>query len=173
MSMLPVMEHPDTVLRQKCETVSEITPEILKLLDDMLETMYDEEGIGLAAPQINVTKRIFVMDVEQKEGKPGNPLKIINPEIITKSENLTVLDEGCLSLPGMRVDVARPDEVTLRYMDEKGDTQELHATDLMAKCIQHEIDHLNGILIFDYLSPLKRNMVLRRYSKNQRFASEG
>ncbi|MDB5477748.1 MAG: peptide deformylase [Alphaproteobacteria bacterium] len=173
MSVLPIHFHPDAVLRKKCETVTEITTDILTLLDDMVETMYDEDGIGLAAPQVNVPKRLIVVDVEQREkGEPGTPIKLINPEVIMKSDNLTVLDEGCLSLPDMRVEVARPDSVTVRYMGINGATQEIHATDLLAKCLQHEIDHLNGVLIFDYLSPLKRNIVLRRYQKNMRHAGD-
>lgn len=168
MAVLPVVIHPNDVLRATCKKVETITPEILTLLDDMLDTMYEQEGIGLAAPQVNTTWRVVVMDVEQTEDGRGNPIKMINPEIIAKSETETVLDEGCLSLPTMRVDVSRPEEVTVRYMNEKGETVELHADGLLAKCIQHELDHLNGVLIFDYLSPLKRNMVLRRYQKQLR-----
>jgi len=166
MAVLPIVIHPADVLRAKATPVIEITPEILKLLDDMLETMYAAPGIGLAAPQIGLSKRIVVIDVEGKEeGQPGNPLKLINPEIIWSSETKTVLDEGCLSLPEMRVDVERPDKVRFKYMDVNGQVQEMEAEDLLAKCIQHEIDHLDGKLIFDYLSPLKRDMVLRKYNK--------
>jgi len=173
MAILPVVLHPDNVLRQKCETVSSVTPEILKLLEDMLDTMYTEEGIGLAAPQVGISKRVIVVDVEQEEGQPGNPLKMINPEVIAKSETTTVLSEGCLSLPKMQVDVTRPNEVTVRYMDTDGNTQEVHATDLFAKALQHEIDHLNGVLIFDYLSSMKRDMALRKYTKTLRMINEG
>jgi peptide deformylase len=170
MTVLEVSIHPDPVLRENCAAVETITPEILKLMDDMVDTMYDEDGIGLAAPQVGVAKRIAVIDVEpHEEGERGNPIKLINPEIIAKSETLTVLDEGCLSLPEMRVEVARPDEVTVRYMDEKGEIQEIHGTGLLAKCLQHEIDHLNGVLIFDYLSSLKRNMILKKYQKTLRY----
>ncbi len=170
MTVLSVTIHPDPVLREKCAVVDAITPEILTLLDDMVDTMYDEDGIGLAAPQIGVAKRLAVVDVEpREEGQRGNPIKLINPEVIAKSDTLTVLDEGCLSLPEMRVEVARPDEVTVRYMDIEGNMQEIHGTDLLAKCLQHEIDHLNGVLIFDYLSSLKRNMVLRKYQKTLRY----
>lgn len=166
MAVLPIIIHPADVLRKKADPVTDITPEILKLLDDMLHTMYDAPGIGLAAPQVGISKRIVVIDVEGKEeGQVGNPLKLINPEIIVVSETKTVLDEGCLSLPDMRVDVERPDAVRFRYMDITGKTQEMDATDLLAKCIQHEIDHLDGKLIFDYLSSLKRDIVLRRYQK--------
>jgi peptide deformylase len=171
MAVLPVIVHPSGVLRQICEPVDKITPEILQLLEDMVETMYAEEGIGLAAPQVNVTQRLVVIDVDQREEeKIRNPIKLINPEIISKSENLTVLDEGCLSLPEMRVEVARPDEVIVRYMDIEGKTQEIHGAGLMAKALQHEIDHLNGVLIFDYLSKMKRDIVLRKYNKIMRQA---
>lgn len=173
MTVLHVVIHPDNVLRQKCAPVTEITSELLKFLDDMLDTMYSEEGIGLAAPQVNKSIRAIVIDVEQhEEGERGNPIKLLNPEIIAKSDFLTTLNEGCLSLPDMRVEVARPDEVTVRYMDIEGKTQEIHATDLMAKALQHEIDHLNGVLIFDYLSALKRGMVLKKYTKNLRYAEQ-
>ena len=173
MTILPILIHPDPVLRVKAEKVEAITPEILKLLDDMLETMYAAPGIGLAAPQIGVSKRIVVIDVTAEDaGFKRNPMKLINPEIITRSETKTVLNEGCLSLPEMRVDVERPDKVTVRYMDEKGAPHEVEADDLLAKCFQHEIDHLDGRLIFDYLSPLKRNIVLRRYQKTLKLAGE-
>lgn len=168
--ILPIVIHPDSVLRQKCEAVTEITPDIIKLMNDMLDTMYDAEGIGLAAPQVGIAKRIIVLDVEQSEDAPGRPLKMINPEIIAASEEKTILEEGCLSLPTMRVDVARPESVTVRYIDENGVTLEVEASDLFAKCVQHEIDHLNGVLIFDYQSKLKRDMTLRKYEKNRRIA---
>jgi peptide deformylase len=169
MSVLPVILHPNAVLRKKAEPVTKITPEILQLLDDMLDTMYAEEGIGLAAPQVNVSKRLIVIDVEQPEkAERGNPLKMINPEIIAKSDALTILDEGCLSLPEMRVEVIRPEIVTVRYLDETGATKEIEVDDLLSKALQHEIDHLDGILIFDYLSKLKRDIVLRRYQKMMR-----
>lgn len=173
MSVLNVVCHPDAVLRQVAQPVTEITPEILALLDDMVDTMYDEEGIGLAAPQVGVSKRVIVIDVEAKEeGKPLHPVKMINPEIISVSETQTVLEEGCLSLPEMRVEVSRPDKVKFRYTDVHGIVQEVDAEDLLAKCIQHEIDHLDGKLIFDYLSPLKRDMALRRYQKVMRARAE-
>jgi peptide deformylase len=173
MTILPILIHPHPVLRQKAEKVGDITPEILKLLDDMLETMYAAPGIGLAAPQIGVSKRIVVMDVAGEDvGKKRNPMKLINPEIIAVSEMKTTLDEGCLSLPEMRVEVSRPEIVTVRYKDEKGTEHTIEATDLLAKCFQHEIDHLDGKLIFDYLSPLKRDMALRKYNKNLKLAGE-
>lgn len=167
-TILPIVLHPDFVLREKCVPVDTITDEIRSLLDDMLATMYDADGIGLAAPQIGITKRIVVLDVEQTEEGPGNPIKMINPEIISSSETKTSLDEGCLSLPTMRVEVLRPETVTVRYMDENGTIQQFDADDLLSKAVQHELDHLDGILIFDHISKLKRDIVLRRYQKNLR-----
>jgi peptide deformylase len=173
MTILPILIHPDPVLRKKAEPVAEITPEILRLMDDMLETMYDAPGIGLAAPQIGVSKRVVVIDIDAgREGMAPNPLKLINPEVIASGDTKTIMEEGCLSIPGTLVEVNRPDTVTVRYMDMDGQTQEIHATDLLAKCVQHEIDHLNGKLIFDYLSPLRRNIVLRRYAKMLKNAEE-
>ena len=165
MAKLDIVLHPDPTLRKICEPVSDITPQLKQLMDDMLETMYAAPGIGLAAPQVGVSKRIIVMDLEAKDDKPGRPIKMINPEIISSSVELTVLEEGCLSLPEMNCDVVRPEKIRARYLDENGIVQEIEADGLLAKCIQHEIDHLNGRLIFDYLSSLKRNIVLRRYMK--------
>lgn len=166
MTVLPVILHPASILREKSSAVNEITPEIIRLLDDMVDTMYSQDGIGLAAPQVNVAKRLVVMDIEpREEGQRGNLVKLINPEIISASETKTVLDEGCLSLPQMRVELTRPEFVTVRYMDVTGKIQEIEADGLMSKCLQHEIDHLDGVLIFDHVSSLKRNIILRRYNK--------
>jgi len=173
MAILPILIHPHPALRALTEKVTVVTPEILKMLDDMLETMYAAPGIGLAAPQVGISKKLVVIDVTGEDaGLTRHPLKLINPEIVARSETKTLLNEGCLSLPEMRVDVERPDKVTVRYMDIEGKTQEIEAEDLLAKCFQHEIDHLDGKLIFDYLSPLKRNMVLRRYQKTLKLAGE-
>jgi peptide deformylase len=173
MTILPILIHPDPVLRRKADTVSQITPDILKLLDDMLDTMYAAPGIGLAAPQIGVSKRLVVLDVDGgRDGKANNPIKMINPEVIAFGDEKTVLEEGCLSLPEMMIDVARPDIATVRYMDIDGQTQEITGQGLLSKALQHEIDHLDGKLIFDYLSPLRRNIVLRRYNKMLKNAEE-
>jgi peptide deformylase len=165
MSKLDIVLHPDPILRKICEPVAEVTPQIKQLMDDMLETMYAAPGIGLAAPQVGVLKRVIVMDLEAKDDKPGRPIKMVNPEIISFSAEQTLLEEGCLSLPEMNCDVIRPEKVTAKYLDENGVEQTIEADGLLAKCIQHEVDHLNGRLIFDYLSPLKRNMALRKYNK--------
>lgn len=172
MSILSVLVHPHAVLRQKAEPVDAVTNDIKKLMQDMLDTMYDAPGIGLAAPQIGVSKRLVVIDIGGEGEGERNPIFMINPEITHYSDGKTTLEEGCLSLPSMRVDVDRPDRVTARFMDLNGTQQILEADGLLAKCIQHEIDHLDGKLIFDYLSPLKRNMVLRRYQKNLKFSGE-
>ena len=171
--ILPIVIHPDPILREKCAPVTEVTDDIRALLDDMLATMYDADGIGLAAPQIGLAKRLIVLDVEQTEEGRGNPIKMINPEIIAASDVSVPMEEGCLSLPSMRVDVMRPEAVTVRYTDENGVVKQLDAKELLAKAIQHEIDHLNGVLIFDHVSKLKRDIVLRRYQKNLRNAHGG
>lgn len=167
MAVLPVILHPDPVLRKKTEAVASVTDDIRNLLDDMLDTMYAHDGIGLAAPQVNQSLRVIVMDVEERDEKTGrgNPLCMVNPEIIARGEEKVIMEEGCLSLPSMRVEVLRPEQVTVRYLDRDGQECEMQADGLLAKCIQHEIDHLNGVLIFDYLSSLKRDMALRRYQK--------
>ena len=165
MALLPIILHPDPVLRKVAESVTDITPDILQLLDDMMETMLKAPGIGLAAPQVAVSKRVIVLDVEGRDAVGGQPFKMINPEIIAFSDDKTELEEGCLSLPEMACVVSRPKEVTVRYRDITGKEQQLDADGLLAKAIQHEIDHLNGKLIFDYLSSMKRDIVLRRYLK--------
>ncbi len=165
MALLPILLHPDPVLRKISEPVKEITHEIVSLTDAMLETMLAAPGIGLAAPQVGVLKRVVVIDIGGRDGKSSNPLRLINPEILGYSDEETELEEGCLSLPEMQCPVWRPSEVVVSYVDIQGNTQKIQADGLLAKCLQHEIDHLNGKLIFDYLSSLKRDMVLRRYMK--------
>ena len=165
MALLPIILHPDPVLRKRAEPVTEITPDILKLLDDMLETMYDAPGIGLAAPQVSISKRLVVIDIEGRDGKGDTAYKMINPKITAFADIKTELEEGCLSLPDMACVVTRPEQVTITYMDVNGKEHELNADGLLAKAIQHELDHLDGKLIFDYLSPIKRDITLRRYLK--------
>lgn len=161
MALRDILIVPDPRLKQECEEVAEVNDEIRELLDDMLETMYAAPGIGLAAPQIGVMKRVVVMDVSDDKEKP-QPLKLVNPEIIWESEDTSVYQEGCLSIPEQYADVERPAEVGLRYLDENGKEHEIEADGLLATCIQHELDHLDGILFTDYLSALKRNMILKR-----------
>lgn len=167
MALLEILIAPDPRLKQKCVPVEEVTDRIRKLLDDMLETMYEAPGIGLAAPQVGVAKQIIVVDAA-REGEKPNPLKMINPEIIWTSEQERTYEEGCLSVPDNWAEVVRPERIKVRYMDETGTTRELEADDLLATCIQHEIDHLNGVLFIDHISRLKRQMILRKLTKLKR-----
>jgi len=160
MALLPIVHVPDPILRQVAEPVSEVTPAILKQLDDMAETMYDAPGIGLAAPQIGQMNRLIVMDCAKDEDAP-ELWKMINPEIISVSEDTSKLEEGCLSIPGHVGEVERPASVRARFMDVDGNLQEMEADGLLAACIQHEIDHLDGVLFIDHLSRLKKNMIWR------------
>ena len=170
MSVLPLREYPDSILHQKCEPVFQIDDELRAFLDDMLETMYADKGVGLAAPQVGVLKRMIVIDAEQEEDEEGhhqkgNPMFLINPEITYKSEETIFFCEGCLSVPGQRADVERHQKIKVRYQDKSGRTQEIEAEDYLAVVLQHEIDHLDGILYIDHLSRLKRNMLLKKLEK--------
>ena len=158
----------DPVLRQKAEPVTDIDEDIRQLLDDMVETMYDAVGIGLAAPQIGISKRLIVMDCA-KDDSPPEIWKMINPEIINRSEDTAKMEEGCLSIPGYNGDVIRPAEVEVRYIDIEGNVQQMTASGLLAACVQHEIDHLDGVLFIDHLSRLKRDMILRKVAKDPVF----
>ena len=162
----PILIHPDPRLKKVCDPVAEITPEIRRLAEDMLETMYDAPGIGLAAPQVGVNKRVIVMDCI-KEGDP-EPMALVNPEILWSSEDLSVYEEGCLSIPEQYAEVKRPAEVQVRWTDLKGQVQERQFAGLWATCVQHEIDHLDGKLFIDYLGPLKRQMITRKMEKLKR-----
>jgi peptide deformylase len=161
-----ILIHPDPRLKKVCEPVSEITADIRRLADDMLETMYDAPGIGLAAPQVGVTKRLLVMDCI-KEGPP-EPMVLINPEILWTSEDMSIYDEGCLSIPEQYAEVTRPAEVQVRWLRTDGATEERQFAGLWATCVQHEIDHLDGKLFIDYLGPLKRQMITRKMEKLKR-----
>ena len=164
--LIPIIKVPDPILRETAKSVTEITDGIRKLLDDMAATMYDAPGIGLAAPQVNISQRVIVMDC----GKDDAPklFKMVNPEIISESDARAILEEGCLSIPDQTADVERPAEVEVRYLDEAGEMQSLVASGLLAACVQHEIDHLNGVLFIDHISRLKRDMILRRVMKEMR-----
>jgi peptide deformylase len=166
MAVLDIIEAPDRRLITKAAPVERIDADLLRLLDDMLETMYAAPGIGLAAPQVGVHQRAFVVDVGS-EGERA-PMFVINPEIVAHSETTNVAEEGCLSLPKKFGDVERFDQVRMRYLDREGRVQEIEAERLLARCLQHEIDHLDGILFIDHLSPLKRTMILRRLAKAKR-----
>ena len=164
---LPLVLVPEPVLRQVAQPVDEITDDLLKLADDMAETMYAAPGIGLAANQIGVLKRLIVMDCA-REDEPPALWKMFNPEIIWRSEEITKMEEGCLSIPGHNAEVKRPSTVHVSYLDSNGNNQEMEATGLLAACVQHEIDHLNGVLFIDHLSRLKRDMIWRKVMKDSR-----
>jgi peptide deformylase len=166
MSILPIVTVPDPILRETSAPIERVDDDTRKLIDDMLETMYDAPGVGLAAIQVGVPRRLIVMDAAWKddENKRG-PMAMINPEILTRGGPATVYEEGCLSLPDVLVEIERPSEVTVRYTDRDGNTQELVTDGFLAKVIQHEVDHLDGKLIIDFLSRLKRDMVVRKLKK--------
>lgn len=167
MSVLKLYEYPDEVLRQKCEKVSKVDDDLRRFLDDMLETMYVDKGCGLAAPQVGVTQRIIVVDDNPSDDDKSarNPMYLINPEIIWRSEEKVLFNEGCLSLPQQRAEVERHERVRVHYTDYNGNEQEILADDLLAIILQHEIDHLDGILYIDHLSRLKRTRLLNKLSK--------
>jgi peptide deformylase len=168
MSIRPILIHPDPRLKKVCADVSAITPDIAALAQDMLDTMYDAPGVGLAGPQVGVMSRILVMDCEKSETAPRCPMVLINPVITWESEAQSVYEEGCLSIPDQYGDVTRPAEVRVRWLGLDGAEHEQAFDGLWATCVQHEIDHLNGKLFIDYLSPIKRQMITRRMEKLKR-----
>lgn len=172
MALLPILIAPDPVLETISTPVETVTDEVRQQLDDMLETMYAAPGIGLAAIQVGIPKRMLVIDVA-RDGEEKQPLYIINPEITWVSDDDQLYEEGCLSLPEHYAEVERPAEVKVSYLDRNGDRQELHADGLLAVCLQHEMDHLDGVLFVDHLSALKRNMILRKLLKQKRLATAG
>ncbi len=166
MALLPIVLVPDPVLRHVAKPVETITPELRQLMDDMLETMYDAPGVGLAANQIGRLERVIVLDcADKQDGEEPQPYQMVNPEITWKSEQTSKYSEGCLSIPEGTGDVQRPTAVRVRYLDREGQSHELEADGLLATCLQHEIDHLNGVLFTDHLSKLKRDMVLKKAKK--------
>ena len=167
MTIRKILVEPDPFLRRKSKKVEKVDDDVRSLINDMLETMYDAPGIGLAAIQIGVPKRIIVMDLA-KENEKKQPLYFVNPEIITKSEIDLTYEEGCLSVPGQFAEIDRPDRCKIKYLDYDGKEQILNAEGLLATCIQHEIDHLEGILFIDYLSKLKRSMITKKLSKQKK-----
>ena len=164
MAELPIITAPDPRLKVTCEPVEAVDDSIARLMRDMLDTMYLAPGIGLAAPQVGVTKRVLVVDVAPKDA-PREPICIANPEILWRSEELSTYEEGCLSLPEQYAEVERPSRISVRYIDETNTVQEREAEGLLATCIQHEMDHLDGIIFVDHISALKRRMILRKLSK--------
>ncbi|MBN9000164.1 MAG: peptide deformylase [Rhizobiales bacterium] len=166
MSKLDIITLPDPKLRLVSAPVERVDDEVRRLLDDMLETMYEAPGIGLAAIQVGVPRRIVTIDVSgREEGEARKPLFLINPEILSSSDDRSVYEEGCLSIPDYFAEVERPASVRLRYVDRDGKQQEIEADGLLATCVQHELDHLEGRLFIDYLSRLKREMVVRKFVK--------
>ena len=166
MTIKKILTEPDPFLRQKSSEVEKVTDETRKLMDDMLDTMYDAPGIGLAAIQIGVPKRVIVIDLSRDEKK--NPLYFVNPKIIKKSDTDSTYEEGCLSVPGKFAEVDRTDKCHISFLDYNGKKQELKAEGLLATCIQHEMDHLEGILFIDYLSKLKKNLIVKKLSKQKK-----
>jgi peptide deformylase len=171
MSTLSIVTLPDPLLRQVSAPVERVDAELLKLADDMLETMYDAPGIGLAAVQVGVPKRLIVLDVAEDDDT-SHPMTLINPEILRiEGESTRTHEEGCLSIPDFRLEIERPASLVVGYLDREGKPRELAADGLLATAIQHEIDHLNGKLIIDFLSRLQRDMVVRKFKKIAREAS--
>ena len=167
MALLPIITAPDPRLKVKAKRVVAVDAKVRRLMDDMLETMYRAIGVGLAAPQVGVAQRVLVLDVA-RDGEAPQPMRIANPEILWRSEEMMVASEGCLSLPEHYADVERPAAIRLRYLDHENEVRELDAKGLLATCIQHEMDHLDGVLFVDHISTLKRGMILRKLAKTKR-----
>ncbi len=177
MALREILTEPNNLLRTKSLKVEKVDKDLQKLMDDMLETMYAAPGIGLAAIQVGVPKRVIVLDIgwqynsensnEDKKVIKKNPMYFINPEIITKSLNNSTYEEGCLSVPGQFAEVARPEKCKVKYLDYHGQPKELLAEGMLATCIQHEMDHLEGILFIDYLSKLKKSMIVKKLVKQK------
>lgn len=167
MALLDIIVAPDPRLKKKAVAVERVDAATAKFMDDMLETMYDAPGVGLAAPQVGVSKRIIVVDPAQ-EGEEPRPLKMANPEIVWSSEDTKDYEEGCLSLPQEYQSVNRPASIKVRYVDEHNEIRTLEADGLLAVVIQHEMDHLEGVLFVDHLSALKRNMIIKRLTKQKK-----
>lgn len=167
MTIKPLIILPDPLLRQVSTSIERVDADLRKLVDDMLETMYEAPGIGLAAIQVGVPRRLLVIDIS-KEDEGKRPLVFINPEIITSSDERSVYEEGCLSIPDYYAEVERPASVTVKSIDRDGKEQVTVAEGLLATCLQHEIDHLNGILFIDHISRLKREMVIKKFTKAAR-----
>jgi peptide deformylase len=168
MAILPIITAPDPRLKIVSKAVESVDDDIRALLDDLLETMHDAVGIGLAAVQVGIDKRVIVIQLPDGEGEEGETLELINPRIVWSSEQDGVHEEGCLSLPEYFAEVIRPDEIKIKYLDRQGAERELEAADLLAVCIQHEMDHLEGVLFVDHISAVRRNIILRKLKKLRR-----
>lgn len=169
MAVLPIIVAPDPRLKIKAKPVEAVDDVVRQFMDDMLETMYDANGIGLAAPQVGDSRRVIVVDVARVDEDP-QPMAMANPQIVDIADDDRTHEEGCLSLPDHYAEVVRPDWIKIRYLDRDNEIRELHADGLLATCIQHEIDHLDGILFVDHVSALKRNMILRKLVKAKKLA---
>tara|TARA_B100001250_G_scaffold132118_1_gene112834 strand:- start:273 stop:797 length:525 start_codon:yes stop_codon:yes gene_type:complete len=166
MAIQKIITEPNKILRQISQNVDKVGKEEQKLMDDMLETMYDAKGIGLAAIQIGIPKRILVMDIS-KNGEKNNPMYFVNPIIKNKNSELSTYEEGCLSVPNYFAEIERPKKCEIEYLDYHGQKNNLLAEGLLATCIQHEMDHLDGILFIDYLSKIKKTMIIKKLSKKK------
>ena len=167
MALRQILTEPNKILREKSLPVEKVDDDLKKFMDDMLETMYAAPGIGLAAIQVGVPKRIIVLDLAPKD-QPKNPIYFVNPEIIKKSENNSTYEEGCLSVPGQFAEIDRPNRCHVKYLDYYGEKKEIKAEGMLATCIQHEMDHLEGILFIDYLSKLKKTIIIKKLSKQKK-----
>ena len=167
MALRKILIEPNKTLREKSLAVDKVDQELQQLMNDMVETMYMAPGIGLAAIQVGIPKRVIVLDISYKEGLK-NPMYFINPEIIDKSKNMLTYEEGCLSVPGQFAEINRPDKCHIKYLDYYGQPKELKARGMLATCIQHEMDHLDGILFIDYLSKLKKSIIIKKLSKQKK-----
>ncbi len=164
-----IVTVPDPVLKTAARRVETVDDDVRRQMDRMLETMYAASGIGLAANQVNILNRVIVMDVAQREGETTRrPMFMVNPEIVSSSGERGLYEEGCLSIPGQYAEIERPVTVRVKYLDYDGKPHEILAEKILARCVQHEIDHLNGVLFIDYLSALKRNMLLRKLEKSKK-----
>ena len=173
MTLRNILIHPDPRLKAKCTPVVDFTTELAKLANDMFETMYAAPGIGLAAPQVGVTSRMFVMDCIKEEGGTPEPMVLINPVVVWESEERNIYDEGCLSIPDQYAEVERPSAVQVKWQDLDGKEQYEKFDELWATCVQHEIDHLEGTLFIDYLKPLRHQMITRKMQKLKREMARG
>ena len=167
MAIRKILTEPNKILRERSIKVEKVDKDLQKLMDDMLETMYAAPGIGLAAIQVGIPKRVIVLDIAPKD-QPRNPMFFVNPEIIEKSKTNSTYEEGCLSVPGQFAEIDRPDKCYVKYLDYYGKEKEMKAEGMIATCIQHEMDHLEGILFIDYLSKLKKTMIIKKLSKQKK-----
>tara|TARA_B110000438_G_scaffold77404_1_gene77594 strand:+ start:372 stop:896 length:525 start_codon:yes stop_codon:yes gene_type:complete len=167
MTLRRILTEPNKILREKSLNVEHVDKDLQQLMDDMLETMYAAPGIGLAAIQVGIPKRVIVLDLSKKD-EEKNPMYFVNPEIITKSDTQSIYEEGCLSVPGQFAEIYRPNKCHIKYLDYYGSPKEVKAEGMIATCIQHEMDHLEGILFIDYLSKLKKTMIIKKLSKQKK-----